>query len=579
MKHLKKYISLFIFNFVFILAFSQSKPYDTTGYTTLTGNKDISGNNQYIIPSGGSWSGGITVKNNETLSLIVEGTATVSWVDLKANSDFKIIVGTSGIINYSTFSSETYYTLTNYSTSFTLSNIGGTLINHGTITGNPSFQVYSKGTLENYGTVNTTNLEVTEMLKNYGTINVSGQLQVDNTATLDNSCKIIVKGNLIIDNSLIMRESSFMEVQLKTTFYSSSSMTFEEDAYLKTKDVWTWGHKVTGPSSGHALLQYFGNLEGSMPKFSDYNIYFVDSRGYQDGTPISYSITADDCNPGFGVVSDDPDGDGIPNDQDEFDDDPERAFISYYPSDAGTWNTLMFEDMWPKLGDYDFNDLVIKYQYEYYLNADNKVVDLIAHFQVVASGADFSNGFGFKLDIPNSSVLGVDGYIHTGSLIKLNPNNTEQGASDEAVIIVYDNLKQSVGTMFNVTHQGTPKTIDPISVHVLLNKVDQSLVSIVNPFIFTDQTRGREVHLMGFTPTSKANNSYFGTDDDSSLGGKYYRSSQNFPWALDIPSDVRHMLEYIDFSIGYPDFVKWAESGGKEYLTWYRTNLYTPVLY
>lgn len=580
MKHLKKYTLLLIFSFTFIFAFSQSKPYDTTGYTTLSGNTNISGTNKYIIPSGGSWSGGITVNNQETMSLIVEGTATVSWVSLKANSNFEVIVGTSGTINYSTFSSETYYTLINYSTSFTLSNIGGTLINHGTITGNPSFQVYSKGTFENYGTVNTTNLEVTEMLKNYGTINVSGQLQVDNTATLDNSCKIIVKGNLIIDNALIMRESSFMEVQLKTTFYSSSSMTFEEDAYLKTKDVWTWGHKITGPSSGHALFQYFGTLEGSMPNFSDYNIYFVDSKGNMDGTPISYSIAASDCNPGFGVVSDDPDGDGIPNDQDEFDDDPTRAFITYYPADPGTWNTYMFEDLWPNFGDYDFNDLVIKYQYEYYLNADNEVVDLIAHFQVVASGADYANGFGFKLDIPNASVLNVTDYVHSGTSITLNANKTEQGTNDEAVIIVYNNLKASLGSsMFNVNHQGTTKTVEPIAVHVYLNKVNQADVSTINPFIFVDQNRGREIHLMGFTPTSKADNQLFGTGNDNSNGGVYYRSTQGYPWGLDVPADVRHMLETIDFTIGYPDFVKWAESGGAQYTDWYRTNLYTPVLY
>lgn len=575
MKHLIRYTSLF----VLFISFCRVVAYDTTGYTPLTGSgKNISGTNKYIIPSGQSWSGGITVNDYETLSLIVEGTATVSWVSLKVNGNFEIIVGTNGTINYSTFSSETYYKLINYSNTLTLTNIGGTLINYGTIAGNPNFHIYEKGTLENHGTVNTTNLEVTEMMKNYGTVNVSGQLQVDSKATLDNSCMIIVKGNFINNNALIMREGAFMEVQSKTTFYSSSSMTFEEDAYFKTKDVWTWGHKITGPSSGHALFQYFGNLEGSMPKLSDYNIYFADSQGKVNGAPISYSIPKSACNKGFQAVED-ADEDGIPDVQDEFPNDPDRAFISYYPSDEGTWNTLMFEDLWPSLGDYDFNDLVIKYQYEYYLNADNKVVDLIAHFQVVASGADFANGFGFKLDIPNSSVLNVTDYVHSGSAIKLNANKTEQGSGDEAVIIVYDNLKESLGTMFNVTHKGTTKTVDPISVHVYLDKVDQSLVSLVNPFIFVDQTRGREVHLMGFGPTSKADNAYFGTADDKSAGGLYYRSSQGFPWGLDIPSDVRHMIESIDFSVGYPDFVKWAESGGKEYTTWYRTNLYTPVLY
>jgi len=553
--------------------------YETVGYTALTGsNKNISSTNKYIIPSGQNWSGGITVNNHETLSLIVEGTATVSWVSLKANSNFEIIVGTSGTINYSTFSSETYYTLINYSTTLTLSNIGGTLINYGTITGNPSFQVYSKGALENHGTVNTNNLEVTEMMKNYGTVNVSGQLQVDNTATLDNSCMIIVKGNFINDNALIMREGAFMEVQLKTTFYSSSSMNFEEDAYFKTKDVWTWGHKITGPSSGHALFQYFGTLEGSMPKFSDYNIYFADSQGKVNGASVSYSIPKSNCNKGFQAVED-ADGDGIPDNQDEFPNDPDRAFISYYPSDAGTWNTLMFEDMWPQLGDYDFNDLVIKYQYEYYLNADNQVVDLITHFQVVASGADYANGFGIKLDVPNNKVLNVTDYIHSGTAIPLNANKTEQGTSEEAVIIVYDDLRKSVGSMFNVSHSGLLKDVDPIAVHISLDKVDQALVSKVNPFIYVDQNRAREVHLMGFSPTSKADTGNFGKVDDDSNGETYYRSSQGFPWALNVPADVRHMIETIDFTVGYPDFVKWAESGGSVYNEWYRTNLYAPVLF
>lgn len=577
MTHLIKYTLLL---FLAFLSLSRAIAYDTTGYTPLTGSgKNIGGTNKYLIPSGQSWSGGITANNHETLSLIVEGTATVSWVSLASNSNFEIIVGTTGSINYSSFSSEVYYTLINYSNALTLTNIGGTLINYGTITGNPSFQVYDKGALENYGTVNTTNLEVTEMLKNYGTINVSGQLQVDNTATLENSCMIIVKGNFINDNDLIMREGAFMEVQLKTTFYASSSMTFEKDAYLKTKDVWTWGHQITGPSLGHALFQYFGTLTGNMPDFASYNIYFVDSEGNMNGTPVNFSIASNSCNPGFGVVPD-ADHDGVPDSQDEFPEDATRAFISYYPAGGTTWNTLMFEDQWPNLGDYDFNDLVIKYQYEFYSNADNEVVDLVAHFKVVASGASYANGFGFKLNIPNSSVLDVSGYVHSGTSIALNTNKTEQGSSDEAVIIVYDNINTSLeGTFINVRRDGTTKEIDPIIVHVSLNKVQNIGSSTINPFIYVDQVRGREVHLMNYTPTSKADNSYFGTGDDDSDSGTYYRSAQGYPWCLDVPADVRHMLETFDFTIGYPDFVKWANSGGTQYLDWYRTNLYTPALY
>ncbi|MDD4190772.1 MAG: LruC domain-containing protein [Mangrovibacterium sp.] len=586
MKQLKKYTLLLLFNLAVICAFSQSKPYDTTGYEELTGTKDISGNAKYIIPSGKSWSGGISVGNNQKLSLIIEGSATVSWVDLKKSSNLEVIIGTTGSVNFDTFQDESSYTLINYSSTLTISRVGGTVINHGTVTGNPNIHVNTDAVLENYGTMNTVDLTTDNQIKNYGTMNVSGQLSVYETGTLENSCKIIVKGNFINGNDpkkggngLIMKESAYLEIQGRTSFYDKSSMTFEQDAFLKTKDIWTYGHTVTGPATGYALIQYFGTLTGTMPKFFEKKIYFVDSKGYQDGAPISYSIAASDCNPGFGAVSDDPDGDGIPNNLDEFPNDPSRAFIAYYPADPGTWNTYFFEDLWPNLGDYDFNDLVIKYQYEYYLNAENEVVDLVAHFQVRAAGASYANGFGFKLDIPNASVLNVTGYVHSDTSIALNANKTEKGSSDEAVIIVYNNLRASLGSMFNVRHDQPEVVITPIAVRVYLDKVKQSDVSTVNPFIFVDQDRGREVHLMGYAPTSKANPDYFGKEDDDSNSGVYYRSKQRYPWGLDVPSDVRHLLEKIDFTTGYPDFVKWAESGGTLHQDWYRTNLYTPALY
>jgi len=63
-----------------------------------------------------------------------------------------------------------------------------------------------------------------------------------------------------------------------------------------------------------------------------------------------------------GQQSTDSDGDGVPNDEDAYPYDTERAFNNFYPS--GDYASLAFEDLWPGLGDYDFNDLVLDYTIE-----------------------------------------------------------------------------------------------------------------------------------------------------------------------------------------------------------------------
>ena len=57
----------------------------------------------------------------------------------------------------------------------------------------------------------------------------------------------------------------------------------------------------------------------------------------------------------------DSDADGLPDDQDEFPNDYRRTYSSYFPSQNG-FVTLAYRDNWPSLGDYDFNDLVIREQ-------------------------------------------------------------------------------------------------------------------------------------------------------------------------------------------------------------------------
>ena len=45
--------------------------------------------------------------------------------------------------------------------------------------------------------------------------------------------------------------------------------------------------------------------------------------------------------------------------------------VIYMP--ASGWGTLLFEDLWPSYGDFDFNDFVINYKVQLHMNNKNKV--------------------------------------------------------------------------------------------------------------------------------------------------------------------------------------------------------------
>ena len=67
---------------------------------------------------------------------------------------------------------------------------------------------------------------------------------------------------------------------------------------------------------------------------------------------------------GWGSSNDDTDEDGVSDLFDDYPNDPEKAFDNYSPAE-GQFGTLAFEDLWPAKGDYDFNDIVIDYQYNF----------------------------------------------------------------------------------------------------------------------------------------------------------------------------------------------------------------------
>ena len=273
----------------------------------------------------------------------------------------------------------------------------------------------------------------------------------------------------------------------------------------------------------------------------------------------------------------DTDGDGVSDTRDEYPTDPKRAFNNYYPSKNAT-ATLAYEDLWPSKGDYDFNDLVVDYNFNQITNAENKVVDIDAKLTVRAIGASYHNAFAIQLNVAATNIASVTGQSISTDIFTLNSNGTESN-QEKAVIVAFDDAYKvfptnPAGGYVNTLKSAQQLTANTIDLKIcFVNPVSTSDLGTApfNPFIVVNKVRGKEVHLSGYAPTSLANTSLFGQgQDDSNVSiAKYYTSDMFLPWALNIPVQFDYPAEKEEITNAYLKFNDWATSKGSVDKDWY----------
>jgi len=267
----------------------------------------------------------------------------------------------------------------------------------------------------------------------------------------------------------------------------------------------------------------------------------------------------------------DTDGDGILDIFDEYPEDPELAFNNYYSS-SNHYGTLAFEDLWPSTGDYDFNDLIVDYNFNRITNAQNDVVKLIGKFVVRAIGASFHNGFGFEMTgVSPSDIEYITGQNLLHNIISTNANGTEAGQTHATVMVFDDAWDHGHGNTRMSQDFITP---DTMTIELKLNSpmdVDDFGMAPFNPFIFVNGERGREVHLADYSPTDLVDNSYFGSysDDSNPVAGRYYKTENNLPFGLNIASPYDYAIEKAANNTAHLKFIPWVESSGSSYRDWY----------
>lgn len=224
---------------------------------------------------------------------------------------------------------------------------------------------------------------------------------------------------------------------------------------------------------------------------------------------------------------------------------------------------LAFEDNWPNKGDYDLNDVIVKYNSVLAFNTSNQVLSTEDTFTALWSGASFKNGFAYQMNTDRSNVVTEFENI----------SDTSQGLDRELA-------KATVNVFTNalVATENNTKTASYKIKNTLTTPVDHETFGVApyNPFIMVHENLGNnrcEVHLVNYKPTEKADMSLFHTGKDlSSLNsGVYYVAAENYPFAIQlVDAEDFSTTETESVDITYSDFIKWVKSNGSEYKDWYK---------
>lgn len=586
-----------------------------------SGSTTISGGKIYCVT--GTYSGTVT-SGASAATLRVCGTATLSL--LKVNTaGCNIIVTSGGTLTIDSLYMSSTSTLTvyqtghasirgvymainskiiNYSNDFTFQapfSFNGEVQNYGNmiLKGNATLGG-TGGKLANSGYFNAQGwFKVNAALTNDGIIEVNKYLHLNKAdgpnGTIVNNCQMIGHDNIHIFGATFLMNNGYLRSDLELHLFQYTSLVTLQNQSMMSANTFVMERNILG-QGGTSSVKVTGlaSLLDASKKF-DGPIELATTNGLLSGSTSANFINGatlktiagaknyipvSSCNPeGIGQpVPPDNDGDGVPDNLDEFPSDPMRAYTNYYPS-KDHFGSLGFEDLWPGRGDYDMNDLVIDYSFKVISNGQNKIVEIFPTFYVRAVGATLQNGFGFQFDgVDPATVESVTGYSLKETYINLAASGIENN-QEKAVVIAFDNAENVIhrisGSYFNTMKDVPYGVSDTLKMHIrFTNAMDPADVGTApyNPFLIKDKNRGMEVHMPDRLPTSLANPEYFGTGDDDSQPaiGRYYKTKSNLPWAVNLPERFDYTWELVPVINGYLNFGSWAESGGSSFPDWYK---------
>lgn len=298
----------------------------------------------------------------------------------------------------------------------------------------------------------------------------------------------------------------------------------------------------------------------------------------------SYSLDIDDAAEATQV----PSSRAITRSYDIEDDIRFQGGVVYHPKNG--WGTIMFEDQFPILGDYDFNDFVVNYKAQFEVckskdkDNDNDYESklMVIGLRLKAVGGIYKYIPKLRLkEIKKSNVGSIDmSYYNNGEEIEANLSEDEEGKLIIDCSSLIKNLDKRGSQFYNTEKNALVATNDlpEITIVIELKKaeeVDDILEDDEFDLYLENTENGTEIHMNGIEPVKyvyPANNenlypiykSNGKIEDDN-----YYYSKTRLIWGLRVPDNVSHAVEEANFLEAYKNFAKWAQSGGKNSHNWY----------
>jgi len=508
-----------------------------TGSILLPDNSTLSliGNTRFISYGGGSIEG-----RNAAIRLTNASGQRTNYNSGNLNVKEFQMNGTGILYNNSTTCQIGYLNITN---------VGGKLVNMG--------HAIIASTNNNSKIENGCFLEVTDQLNGDLTMGDDCSAVVYNYGKGGNSGKNIIMG----DNSML---------------------------YIQNEAYFSYGTSFTGPADGYALVKI--NKLTSMNGFKYYggNIYYevkdVEiNSSWEKNTFLKYLVNSDGVLAKWGespilIPAGDCTGDGnTPN-----------GSGSDTPTDPVLY-TYVFEDNFPLVGDYDFNDVVLDMSTIYHRNASTNAIEKIElDVTLTASGASKTLGAGLRIvGIKSNEIkeITADGDYarfqetltnprnRAYTFFKYNSNSYMENGDNDVVIPLFNNAHQVFGVK-DGTHVNTQSnasgSVDGQQAYtykIILELSDQTqtepLFSKDNLDFFIcyqykTMKKRMEVHLYEFWS--------YGATAAGTVQQENLDIAGNNTWAICVPN-FRYPKETVNISItsapsegAYPYFLDWARN-------------------
>lgn len=231
----------------------------------------------------------------------------------------------------------------------------------------------------------------------------------------------------------------------------------------------------------------------------------------------------------------------------------------FYPN--GSWGTVMFEDNYPAIGDYDFNDFVASYMVEIHTYPGTSYIKAIQFYMAIhAIGATYSYIPHLRIkSFEKSIVKSIKVNKEMSDLdVKMFADGKGDGLSTGKIVLAFNGAEDKKGQQFLNTEKGSQYIPgDKFDVTLTFAEEDQLDIAFIYADKFdiflADKNRTKEIHMLGYGPA-------FANGNDYNNNNYYKQAGTNLVWGINVPSIIGHAYEKCNFLDAYPDFAKWVQN-------------------